>query len=93
MHGYAISRWIRQRTDNVLSVEDAALYQALHRLERKGLIESEWGLSENNRRARYYQLTAAGRRQLQSKAANWTRYVEAVFRILESAEGRGRAKA
>jgi PadR family transcriptional regulator, regulatory protein PadR len=91
MHGYAISRWIRQRTDQVLSVEDAALYQALHRLERKGLIESEWGLSENNRRARYYQLTAAGRRQLQSKSASWTRYVEAVFRILESAEGRAPA--
>src|SRR3982750_433811 len=62
MHGYAISRWIRQRTDQVLSVEDAALYQALHRLERKGLIESEWGVSENNRRAKFYALTTAGRK-------------------------------
>ncbi len=67
MHGYAISRWIRQRTDNVLTVEDAALYQALHRLERKGLIESEWGLSENNRRAKYYQLTTAGRTQFRAE--------------------------
>ena len=58
MHGYGVSRWIRRRTDDVLAVEDAALYQALHRLERKGWIDSEWGVSENNRRAKYYQLTA-----------------------------------
>ena len=64
-----------------------------HRLEESGLIESEWGLSENNRRARYYQLTAAGKRQLQTKSASWTRYVEAVFRILESADGRARARS
>ena len=57
-HGYGVSRWIRRRTDDVLAVEDAALYQALHRLERKGWIDSEWGVSENNRRAKYYQLTA-----------------------------------
>ena len=83
MHGYAVSRWIRQRTDNVLTVEDAALYQALHRLERKGLIESEWGLSENNRRAKYYQLTTSGRRAVGAEAANWRRYVEAVDLILD----------
>ena len=85
MHGYAISRWIRQRTDNVLSVEDAALYQALHRLERKGLIESEWGLSENNRRAKYYQLTQAGRTQLRAETSEWRQYAEAVFKVLETA--------
>lgn len=90
-HGYAAARWIRETSDDVILVEDRALYLALHRLEEAGLIESEWGLSENNRRARYYQLTAAGRRQLQSKAANWTRYVEAVFRILQAADGQGRA--
>ena len=90
-HGYAVARWIRQTSDDVILVEDRALYLALHRLEENGLIESEWGLSENNRRARYYQLTAAGKRQLQNKAASWTRYVEAVFRILESAEGRAQA--
>ena len=76
MHGYAISRWIRQRTDAVLTVEDAALYQALHRLERKDLIESEWGLSENNRRAKYYQLTAAGRKQLRAEATEWRQYAD-----------------
>ncbi len=85
MHGYAISRWIRQRTDQVLSVEDAALYQALHRLERKGLIESEWGLSENNRRAKYYQLTSAGRTQLSAEASEWRQYAEAIFKVLETA--------
>ena len=84
MHGYAVSRWICQRTDDVLAVEDAALYQALHRLERRGWIESEWGLSENNRRAKYYQLTADGRRQLRAEAATWRRYAEAVFKVLET---------
>ena len=86
LHGYAVSRWIRQRTDEVLAVEDAALYQALHRLERKGLIESEWGLSENNRRAKYYQLTTAGRRQLRSEVTTWRMYAEAVFKVLETAD-------
>jgi len=90
-HGYAVARWIRETSDDVILVEDRALYLALHRLEENGLIESEWGLSENNRRARYYQLTTSGKRQLQNKAASWTRYVEAVFRILESAEGRAPA--
>jgi PadR family transcriptional regulator, regulatory protein PadR len=84
MHGYAISRWIRQRTDQVLTVEDAALYQALHRLERKGLIESEWGLSENNRRAKYYQLTPDGRAQLSAEATEWRQYAEAIFKVLEA---------
>ncbi len=85
MHGYGVSRWIRQRTDGVLAVEDAALYQALHRLERKGWIESEWGLSENNRKAKYYQLTTEGRRQLRTEASVWRRYAEAVFKVLETA--------
>jgi transcriptional regulator len=85
MHGYAVSRWIRQRTEGVLAVEDAALYQALHRLERKGWIESEWGLSENNRKARFYQLTGEGRRQLRAEASLWRQYAEAVFKVLETA--------
>ena len=85
MHGYAVSRWIRQRTDDVLAVEDAALYQALHRLERRGWIEAEWGLSENNRRAKYYRLTADGRRQLRAEAATWRQYAAAVFKVLETA--------
>jgi PadR family transcriptional regulator PadR len=90
-HGYAVARWIRETSQDVILVEDRALYLALHRLEEGGLVESEWGLSDNNRRARYYQLTAAGKRQLQSKEVSWTRYVEAVFRILQSAGGRARS--
>ena len=66
-HGYTVSRFVRERTDGVLQMEDAALYQALHRLEHKGWIASEWGLSENNRRAKYYSLTAAGKRQLREE--------------------------
>ena len=84
MHGYAVSRWIRQRTDDVLAVEDAALYQALHRLERRGWIEAEWGVSENNRRAKYYQLTSQGRQQLRAEAQTWRTYAEAVFKVLEA---------
>ena len=85
MHGYAISRWLDARSDGVLTVDGAALYQALHRLERKGLIESEWGLSENNRRAKYYQLTQAGRTQLRAETSEWRQYAEAVFKVLETA--------
>jgi transcriptional regulator len=84
-HGYAVSRWVRERTDGVLTMEDAALYQALHRLEGKSWIEAEWGLSENNRRAKYYSLTADGRRQLRSEVSVWKRYAEAVFKIIETA--------
>ena len=82
-HGYGVSRLIRQRTDDVLAIEDAALYQALHRLERRGWLESEWGVSENNRRAKYYRLTTEGRRQLRSETAIWRKYAEAVFKVLE----------
>lgn len=85
MHGYAVSRSIRQRTDGVLEIEDAPLYKSLHRLERAGCIEAEWGISENNRRARYYTLTAAGRRQFKSEENAWRRYAEAVFKVLEPA--------
>jgi transcriptional regulator len=82
-HGYTVSRWIRERTDGVLATEDAALYQALHRLEAKGLIASEWGLSENNRRAKYYSLTPAGRRQLRTEISKWRRYAAALFKVME----------
>jgi DNA-binding PadR family transcriptional regulator len=80
-----VSRSIRQRTDGVLEIEDAPLYKSLHRLERAGCIEAEWGISENNRRARYYTLTAAGRRQFKSEENAWRRYAEAVFKVLEPA--------
>jgi PadR family transcriptional regulator, regulatory protein PadR len=84
LHGYAVSRWIRQQTEGVLEVEDAALYQALHRLERRKLIEAEWGTSENNRRAKYYQLTAMGRKQLRQESATWRTYAQAVFQVLDA---------
>lgn len=84
-HGYAVSRWIRERTDSVLSMEDAALYQALHRLEARAWVETEWGLSENNRRAKYYSLTVAGRRQLRSEISTWRAYATAMSRIIEPA--------
>ncbi len=84
-HGYEIARWVRERTDGVLAVEDAALDQALHRLERKKLIAAEWGLSDNNRRAKYYELTSGGRRELQSGMSVWKRYAAAVFKVIEPA--------
>jgi PadR family transcriptional regulator PadR len=83
-HGYGVSRWIRERTGGVLAVQDAALYKALRRLERRGWVEAEWGVSENNRRARYYRLTAGGRRQLQREATAWRRYAAAVFTVLDA---------
>lgn len=84
-HGYAVSRWIRERTEGVLAMEDAALYQALHRLEAKDWIEAEWGVSENNRRAKYYSLTAKGRRQLKAEVATWKQYAAAMLRVIEPA--------
>ena len=84
-HGYGVSRAIRERSEGTLAVEDAALYQAMHRLERQRLVEAEWGLSENNRRAKFYQLTAAGRQRLREETATWRRYATAVGRILEPA--------
>lgn len=85
MHGYDISRTIRQRSEGALGLEDAALYQALHRLESKGWIESEWGVSENNRKAKFYRLTEVGRKQLQVELSTWQRYATAVSKVLETA--------
>jgi len=85
MHGYGVARWIRETTDNVLQVEDRALYVSLHRMEERGWIVSEWGLSENNRKAKYYELTPAGRRQLRSQSARFASYAEAVFKVLQTA--------
>ena len=84
-HGYAVARWIAETTDDTLQVEEGALYTALHRLEKRGLVESEWGLSENNRRAKYYQLTPAGRAALGAQTQRWTLYAEAVFKVLRTA--------
>jgi len=82
MHGYAISRWLDARSDGVLSVDGAALYQALHRLENRKWVSPSWGLSENNRKAKYYTLTAAGRAQLRTESAVWKTYAEAVAKVL-----------
>lgn len=85
MHGYGISRWISDRSDGALSVEDAALYQALHRLERKGFVDAEWGTSETGHRAKYYTLTPAGRRQLKTEVAELREYMGVLFQVLDPA--------
>jgi transcriptional regulator len=83
MHGYGVSSAIRERTDGVVGLDDAALYQALHRLEAKGWVEAEWGVSENNRRAKYYRLTSKGRKHLRAEAATWRRFAGAVFKVID----------
>ena len=85
MHGYGISRWIADRSEGAFAVEDAALYQALHRLERKKFVESQWGTSEKNHRAKYYSLTTAGRHQLRTEVAELREYMGALFRVLDPA--------
>jgi len=82
MHGYGIASLVDERTRGELIIEDAALYQALHRLDRQGLVDAEWKASDNNRRARYYALTPAGRRRLREDTANWRRYTRAVEAVL-----------
>ena len=85
MHGYGISSFIRQRTAGVLEIVDAALYKSLHRLERQGFIEGEWGATDENRRAKFYTITAAGRAALRAETSAWKQYVDAVHRVLEPA--------
>ena len=84
MHGFGIALWLEQRSEGVLGIEDSALYQALQRLEERGMLAAEWRLSENNRKARYYTLTADGRRQLRAQTTSWLRYAAAVMRILQA---------
>ncbi|HUF67112.1 MAG TPA: PadR family transcriptional regulator [Longimicrobiales bacterium] len=84
MHGYGVSRWIAETTDDTFEVQEGALYPALRRLEQKGLLESEWGVTETGREARYYTLTEAGRAGLRSEVRMWTRYVEAMSRVLRA---------
>lgn len=85
MHGYGIAVAVNERTGGDLHIEDAALYQALHRLDRQGFVDAEWRASENNRRARYYALSAAGRKRLREETAAWRRYSKAVDAVLEGA--------
>jgi transcriptional regulator len=86
-HGFAVSRSIRARSKGVLELQDAALYQALHRMEERGWVAAEWGISEKGKRARYYRLTAVGARQLDREAAFWRSYAGAVASILEPVTG------
>ena len=85
VHGYAVARWIAQATSDTLNIEEGTLYPALHRLHERGLIAAEWGVTENNRRARYYGVTSAGRAHLRAETARWLRYSQMVSGILTAA--------
>jgi len=85
-HGYGVGRWIQQVTDDALRIEEGSLYPALHRLEERDLVSAEWGVSENNRRAKFYRLTTKGRQHLRAETSSWSRYVEAVRKVLRAAE-------
>lgn len=82
MHGFELTHWLEQRSGERLELEDAAIYQALYRLERRGQVQAEWGVTTQGRRARYYELTRAGRRQLAEQTAHWLSYAETVTKIL-----------
>ena len=83
-HGYDVVRWIHQTTDDLLRVEEGSLYPALHRLERRGWIDAEWGVSDNNRRAKYYKLTKSGRRQLSIETNTWKRMTAAINKVMQT---------
>lgn len=83
MHGYQVARWLEEATEDVLAVEEGSLYPALHRMHRRGLVEAEWGVSENNRKAKFYRLTTAGRRELASETERWSLFAGAVAKALE----------
>ena len=85
MHGYSIAQFIQQASSEVLKVEEGALYPALHRLEVRGLLKAEWGSSDNNRRAKFYRLTALGRRALEQESGYWTRVAGAITRVMQTA--------
>jgi PadR family transcriptional regulator PadR len=84
-HGYGIAQFIQEVSSGVLRVEEGSLYPALHRLELDGMIDAEWGASENNRRAKFYRLTVQGRRQLDQEAGNWGRLADAIARVMQTA--------
>ena len=85
-HGYSVARWIQELTDDVLQVGEGSLYPALHRLEEQGFVESEWRRSENNRKAKFYKLTAAGRAQLRAESATWVTFSGAIAKVLRASE-------
>jgi transcriptional regulator len=84
LHGYAIARRVQQLSEDALRVEEGSLYPALHRIEERGWVESDWGTSENNRRAKYYRLTRAGRKRLEAEAGDWKRLSLAITRVMEA---------
>jgi len=86
LHGYRIAQKIQELSDEVLRIEEGSLYPALYRMEQKGLIESEWGISDNNRQAKFYRLTRKGRREMEAEAASWDRLSAAVSRVLKALE-------
>lgn len=85
MHGYAVARFIRETSDGSFRILDGALYTSLHRMEERGWISSSWGLSDRGKRAKFYQLTAAGRKALRAESASWDRYVTAVAKVMSAA--------
>jgi PadR family transcriptional regulator PadR len=85
MHGFGIARWIQRVTDDVLQVEEGSLYPSLYRMENKGWVKADWRITENNRRAKYYRLTAAGRKQLAAEQATWATFAEAMGKIMTAA--------
>jgi PadR family transcriptional regulator PadR len=87
MHGFEITQWVESRSRGALDIRDSALYQALHRLEERELVSAEWGVTENNQRARYYRINKAGRARLAAETAQWVRYAKPVTDILTSAPG------
>lgn len=89
LHGFQVSRSIRSRSEGALELQDAALYQALHRMEKAGWVEAEWGVSDKGRRAKYYRLTPSGTRQLDREIGFWRRYATAVSKVLEPASAEG----
>ena len=86
MHGFEVSAWLEERSHGALALDDSGVYQALYRLESRGLLAAEWGVTENNRRARYYRVTTAGRAELRRETATWTRYAATVTAILTEPE-------
>ena len=84
MHGFGVAKWIHLTTDDVLQIEDGALYPALHRMEHRGLIDADWDLTENKRRAKYYRLTTKGREQLRARTSSWDQYASAVSKVIHA---------
>jgi PadR family transcriptional regulator PadR len=84
MHGFGVAKWVRQTTDHELQIEDSALYPALHRMEHRGWIAAEWGITDNNRRAKFYRLTTKGRQQFRARTESWARYAAAVTKVIRA---------